>query len=145
MAIKWLLMLCWYSHRPKNHSILIRKGSSWNRCKLMQRSTAQKCTVSERLWLVSPKWIFSPNPLFLGSGIYAEEESSRLLESEVVDGSKETVFHRHMIGTHMNSKRQWQNNKTCTYKLYKIPALRKESGYKVPPLTKKIFIIDTCR
>lgn len=45
--------------------------------------------------VLSPKWDVFIKPLPQDSGTYAEEDVERLLETEVVDDSKETVSSRH--------------------------------------------------
>ena len=65
----------------------------------------------------------------------------------MVDDSKETASFRHnMTDTHKNSQRLSQHAQdTHRFKSDRIPELGRINGHKVPPITKNLFVIDTCR
>lgn len=56
IAIKWLLMAFWYTHRSVPCSAINREASSWSRWKQIQRTTGRQYSESRELGTFSPKW-----------------------------------------------------------------------------------------
>jgi hypothetical protein len=81
-----------------------------------------------------------------GLGIYAKEEVEKVSDSEGVDFSMETASSRHnRTDVHANPQKLWQHAK----KLVQIqarqgPSTERGHGDKVPSLTKRLCVIDTC-
>lgn len=92
---------------------------------------------------LSPKWdIFLTLPSRLRSlSRRGGWKTGRLRGS---GDSKEAVFQAQWDWCTWNSQRLWQHEEGLHgFQPDKIPALRGGSGY-VPPLTKKLFVIDIC-
>lgn len=86
--------------------------------------------------VLSSKWYVFIIPQV--SGIYTEEEEERLLESKIVDDSKETVASRYNR-TDMDMKSQTLEQHTQDRHKFEpdeISAQRRESKHKTLPLTR---------
>ena len=67
-------------------------------------------------------------------------------KSHIMNVSKETASSRHnRTDTGKDSQRLWHHTQDLLrFKTHVFPTLRRESGQKATPLTKKLFAIDTC-
>ena len=86
------------------------------------------------------------NPFPLGSDLWGRgrgrEEERKAVNPEVTDDSMETVSsRRHRSHTRRNSQTLWQYAQGLHLS---NSVLGGGSGHKVPPLSKKLFAVDTC-
>ena len=80
--------------------------------------------------------------LSLWAQIYGDEEEEERKNPEVTDDSMETVSsRRHRSHTRRNSQTLWQYAQGLHLS---NSVLGGGSGHKVPPLSKKLFAVDTC-
>lgn len=74
-----------------------------------------------------------------------ERGGRRIVRSRGVKGFQEdSIFHTQQDRCTRNYRGCHSTLKTCTVLPRQGPAERKRSGHKVPPLTKKLFVINTC-
>ena len=102
--------------------------------------------MSERHGIAQPKWdVFNkPLPSRL-RGLWRRAEG-KAVRARVMDVTKEIDSSRHYsTNAQMNSQMLWEHAQDLhRFKSERIPALAREGGLGVPPLTKKLFAVDTC-
>lgn len=87
------------------------------------------------------------NPSPWGPKIYMKEGGESFMSQKwQMDNSEETESSRlHMTDVRVNSQRWWRHAQgSHKSKPDHSPELREASGCKVPPLTEKLFAIETC-
>lgn len=86
----------------------------------------------------------SSNPSLQGSGIYVEEEA-KIVRAKVIDDSEETLSFIH----NRSETHKFTEPVTACIRPEKVqtrhdPSTEKGSEHKIPPLTKKLSVTDTC-
>lgn len=82
-----------------------------------------------------------------GSGSHAEEEAEGLGEPETMDDFKEAVFYGYnRTDAHMNSLTETEAAREGLYRFKPgcKPSAERGNGHRLPPLAKKLSVIDTC-
>jgi hypothetical protein len=96
---------------------------------------------------LGPKWDVFINPSPQGSGSHAEEEAERLCEPEAMDGSKETVSSGYnKTDAHMDSLAETVAVRKGLHRFKPggEPNAKRGNRHRLPPLAKKLSVIDTC-